>query len=147
PPCIGRIARFLAGRLEVDFPGNTRGPIEARTTIQLTPTELAEAIAEQRPAVLLFENGDKSLPILIGLIQTEARPLVSLDALRRTESTPTVAQVDGHRVVLEGQHEVVLRCGKALITLRQDGRVTIRGVQVTTEASGTHRIRGGKVSI
>jgi len=37
------------------------------------------------------------------------------------------ARVDGKRVVLEGNDEVVLKCGEASITLRRDGKIILRG--------------------
>ena len=45
------------------------------------------------------------------------------------------------------EKEVVLRCGKSSITLRADGRVSIRGKFVESCAEGTNRINGGSVSI
>jgi hypothetical protein len=56
-------------------------------------------------------------------------------------------RVDGKRVELEGQDEIVLRCGEASITLRRNGRVVIRGTYVETYSKGTNRIKGGSVQI
>jgi uncharacterized protein (DUF2345 family) len=55
--------------------------------------------------------------------------------------------VDDKRIEIEGQDEVVLRCGKASITLRRNGRVVIRGTYVESRSSGTNRIKGGSVLI
>ena len=55
--------------------------------------------------------------------------------------------VDGERRQIEGSKEIVLRCGKASITLRSDGRLIIRGAYVETRASGVNRIKGGAVLI
>jgi uncharacterized protein (DUF2345 family) len=55
--------------------------------------------------------------------------------------------VDGERVQIEGSKEIVLRCGKASITLHSNGRLIIRGSYVETRASGTNRIKGGAVLI
>jgi hypothetical protein len=57
------------------------------------------------------------------------------------------AMIDGKRVQIEGKDEIVLRCGKASITLRRNGRVVIRGTYVETRSSGTNRIKGGAVLI
>ena len=43
--------------------------------------------------------------------------------------------------------ELVLRCGKASVTLTSDGAVRIRGTDVLSRASATNRIRGGNVQI
>jgi hypothetical protein len=57
------------------------------------------------------------------------------------------ATVDGWRVVLDAQEEVVLRCREASITLRRNGRVVIRGTYVETRSRGVNRIKGGSVQI
>ncbi|ADO68917.1 DUF5107 domain-containing protein [Stigmatella aurantiaca] len=46
---------------------------------------------------------------------------------------PMEAHVDGKRVVIDGQDEIVLRCGQASITLRRNqrpGRHSVRGLRV-----------------
>jgi hypothetical protein len=68
-----------------------------------------------------------------------AEPRQTLEALE--------AVVDGKRVVIDAQDEVVIRCGKASITLRRNGRVVIRGTYVETRAEGVNRIKGGSVQI
>jgi len=65
----------------------------------------------------------------------------------RTDPLPILATVDGKRVEVVGQDEVVLRCGDASITLRRNGRVVIRGTYVESHAKGTNRIKGGSVLI
>lgn len=62
-------------------------------------------------------------------------------------STVPELVVDGERKQIEGLKEIVLRCGKASITLSNNGRITIRGAYVETRASGTNRIKGGAVLI
>jgi hypothetical protein len=116
---------------------------------------LQEAVARKQKVVLLFENGDPGLPFIMGLIQEpSATPL--LDALleRPPEpqpepeaARPTEAHVDGKRVVIEGQDEIVLKCGEASITLRRNGKVIVKGTYLESRATGTHRIKGGSVEI
>jgi hypothetical protein len=50
-------------------------------------------------------------------------------------------------MVVSAKHELVLRCGRASITLDSDGKVTIRGTQVVSHASGVNLIRGGSVQL
>ena len=57
------------------------------------------------------------------------------------------ARLDGESVVLEGEREVVLRCGDASLTLRRDGKAIIRGTYVETHSKGVNRIKGGAVKI
>lgn len=137
------------GALLVDFMGNRRGPLPARTSLMLDTATRMQAVAQRQQAILLFENGDPALPLLIGLLQApSATPLT--DALLSEAlpaGVPREARVDGQRVVIEGREELVLRCGKATLTLRRDGQVLLRGVNIRTEADEVQRIKGGKVQI
>ena len=160
---VGRlVAGSVPGRLMVEFDGNGHGPLAARTVMALDQRALDEAIAVRRTAVLLFENGDPRLPIVVGLVAAE--PGASLlgallaPALAPAPApvTPTAAaapvepldaRVDGKRVVIEGQQEVVLKCGEASITLKRDGKLILRGAYVETHAKGVNRIKGGSVKI
>jgi hypothetical protein len=140
-----------AGELLVDFDGNHAGrPLAARRTVPLEPETLREAIATRQRAVLLFGNGDPLLPLVVGLVQTSSpTPLVDavLEQPAPAPTQPVEAHVDGKRVVIEGKDEIVLQCGQASITLRRNGRVVIKGVQIESHASGTHRIKGGSVQV
>jgi len=57
------------------------------------------------------------------------------------------ARLDGRRVAVEAGNELVLRCGKASITMTDDGKVTLRGFQIVTQADGVQKIRGATVQI
>jgi hypothetical protein len=46
---------------------------------------------------------------------------------------------------IEACDELELRCGKASITLRRNGRVVVRGTYVETYSQGTNRIKGATV--
>ncbi len=144
PPAIGTI---LASREEngatllvVDFPGAPHGPVAARLGIAMTAARIQAAIACRQPAVLVFEKGDPLLPVLVGLVETQpAAPAVAASVLE--------ADVDGKRVRVVAQDEIVLQCGQASVTLRRNGRVVIRGTYVETQSAGTNRIKGGQVQI
>jgi hypothetical protein len=159
---VGRlVAGSVPGRLMVELDGNTHGPLAARTVMALDQRALDEAIAVRRTAVLLFENGDPRLPIVVGLVAAEpgASLLGALLAPAATPAppapaataaapaVPVEAHVDGKRVVIEGEQEVVLKCGEASITLRRDGKLILRGAYVETHAKGVNRIKGGSVKI
>lgn len=150
-PWVGWLTKSPPGSLLIDFEGNRLGPLPARSTVPLTPEQLQQAIDSRQGVVLMFEKGDPSLPLIMGLVQAvSATPLV--DAILENlpaSAAPIEATVDGKPRVLEieGQDEIVLRCGQASITLRRNGKILIRGVQVETRASGTNRIKGGSVQI
>ncbi|MFP2928408.1 DUF6484 domain-containing protein [Pyxidicoccus sp. 3LG] len=147
-PRIGRLLGMREGHALVDYPGNSRGPLAARLVAALDPETLARAITERQEVVLLFSGGDPVQPLVMGLLQsTTPTPMLEaiLDETLARESQQV--EVDGRRVLIEGREEVVLRCGKASLTLRRDGQVVLKGVNVRTEADELQRIRGGKVQI
>jgi hypothetical protein len=128
---IGSLAGWDAGPL-VDFPGNERGPLRARSLVSLDEPRVRRAQAQQREVLLAFDGAQ---PIVLGLLD-DAPELRRFDAI-----------VDGKRVELRAEEEIVLTCGDASITLRANGRVVIRGAYVETRAAGVNRIKGGTVLI
>jgi hypothetical protein len=89
------------------------------------------------------------LPELAGKPDFEARSPGATPATDAAAPPPQVieADVDGRRVRVVAQDEIVLQCGQASITLRRNGRIVIRGTYVETHSEGTNRIKGGQVRI
>lgn len=143
---IGRIVSFEGGELRVDYDGNRNGPLAARISAALGDDALSAAARDRQDALLLFENADPARPVVVALLRS-ATPLVDAILAGPLPRTEKVARLDGKRVALEGKEEVVLVCGKASLTLRRDGRVVLRGVDVVTQAERVQKIRGGKVQI
>jgi hypothetical protein len=56
-------------------------------------------------------------------------------------------EADGKRLVISAQDQIVLRCGKASITLAKEGKLIIQGAYVSSQSSGVLRIKGGSVQI
>lgn len=134
---IGTLVGWDAGGPLVDFDGNRRGPVRAR--VMGTPAQPRPGAATPQEVVLMIDRKGRRQPVLLGVLS----PLGAEGAA----TTDLEARVDGRRVELDGRDEVVLRCGEASITLRRNGRILIRGVQVETRASGLNRIKGGSVAI
>lgn len=109
-------------------PGETG--LAARTTTALCRDDIGAQVA------LMFEAGDPARPLVIGRIQR-------LPA----NASPAVAHVDGERLEFSAKQEIVLRCGKASITLTRAGKVIIRGTYLSSRSSGVNRIKGGSVQI
>ncbi len=65
--------------------------------------------------------------------------------------TDSPAQVevdaDGQRLVVSAKEQLVLRCGKASITLTKAGKVTIEGSYVSSRSTGVNRVKGGSVQL
>lgn len=91
--------------------------------------------------VLTFDRTDPMKPIVIGVLRAgEGWPLAG---------PPGQVQVDadGERLIVSAKEQLVLRCGKARITLTRAGKVLIEGTYVLTRSSGANRIKGGTVQI
>jgi type VI secretion system secreted protein VgrG len=55
--------------------------------------------------------------------------------------------VDGEaKIVVEAKKKMVFKCGDASITLKQDGKILIKGKDVTVKGSGNVLIKGQKVA-
>jgi hypothetical protein len=120
----------------VVYPGNvTEKAIKACTTYVLTESHVGKEVA------ILFEAGDPLCPIIIGPIQ---RSIVMENLLPKQSWS---ADVDGERIQLSAKKEIVLKCGKASITLTKAGKVLIRGAYLLNRSSGVNRIKGGSVQI
>ena len=132
-----------AGAPLVDFPVNPVGrPTPARATVALGKAELGREVA------LLFEGGDPCKPIIMGLLQQlEKIPSTSPENVRSEQHNPLEVAIDGERLVFTAKKEIVLRCGKASITLTRAGKVLIRGAYLLSRSSGVNRIKGGSVQI
>jgi hypothetical protein len=141
PPPATVVGRLLALTDEgctplVAFEGQpVPGAMPARCTVDLRPAQVGLDV------VLVFDGGDRSRPIVTGVLR--GKPGWPLDpAPGRVKM-----DVDGERLTVTATHELVLRCGKSVLTLRSDGRIVLRGEEIVTEATGANRIRGGSVQL
>jgi hypothetical protein len=62
-------------------------------------------------------------------------------------SPDSEVSVDGKAVQFNAEEQIVLKCGKASITLTRAGKVIIRGAYLLNRSSGVNRIKGGSVHI
>jgi hypothetical protein len=49
--------------------------------------------------------------------------------------------------VLEARENLVLKCGKASITLGKNGKILIKGLKISSHAKESNKIKGGSISI
>lgn len=115
----------------VVFPGNPEETaLPARSMAELSSDMIGSEVA------LLFEDGDARKPLIVGRIVEPSRKAQPPQIIR-----------DGERVRIVGEERIELRCGKATILMESDGRITIRGTYVTSQASAANRIRGGSIDL
>ncbi|RYF80416.1 MAG: hypothetical protein EOO29_13975 [Comamonadaceae bacterium] len=117
-----------------DPPGGTA--LRARSVVDLHGAHIGHAV------VLSFEGGDPQRPIVMGVLRqaNEGWPLT--DAPGQIE-----LEADGARMIVSAKEQLVLRCGKASITLTKAGKVLIQGAYVSSRSSGVNRVKGGSVQL
>jgi hypothetical protein len=145
--CVGQIVQVTAdGQALVDFPGNLGGPIVARSVVEIPPRSFDD-LHHGIPVLLVFENGDLTLPIILGVVRDTLYPSGSHEEVTLSAKKPGDVIVDGKKRVFEAKEEIVLRCGKSSITLRKDGKIVVKGTQLISRSSGTNKIKGSTVSV
>ncbi len=142
-PVVGIVAAFRDGIPMIDFPANGTGSfLAARSTVALHETNVG------REVVLLFEQGDSRRPIVVGLIQNPELGCRGVsgnpDAQNKEQR---VVELDGDKLILSAEREIVLRCGQASITLTRAGKILVRGAYLLSRSSGINRIKGAAVQI
>jgi hypothetical protein len=145
---IGRIVRIDdSGVVLIDFAGNNSGPIAARSTTSSRVETLRKGDPAGREVLLVFENNDPKLPIIIGTMYSLIEEIAEPVTIVAEKEAPQEVAIDGKRISFDAENEIVLKCGKASITLTKAGKILIKGDYVLSHSSGENRIRGGAVSI
>lgn len=168
---LGWVVRGGGGaEVLVDWPSNpTDGPVAAMSTVAVGSEDADRDVAlaflggdPGRPVVLGFIHLPEPLELEIGAGPAASTPLVGAEGDREPRASgsepvgrgdqpgPSRApelESDGERLVLTAEREIVLRCGRASLTLTRAGKVLIRGAYVLSRSSGVNRIKGGSVQI
>jgi hypothetical protein len=120
----------------VIYPGQAgSAAIAARSAVDVQ----AEHIGRQ--VVLVFEGADSAKPIVMGILRN-----LEGSALEQRHQNVEV-ESDGERMIVNARAELVLRCGRASITLTKAGKVLIHGTYVSSRSTGVNRIKGGSVQL
>jgi hypothetical protein len=145
----GKIAGLdEAGRALVTFEGCHDVPVLAQSTVDAPAPagEHPDALIGAR-VLLVFESGEPTRPIIVGILRDQLRPEARRPELRLDMDANRDVVVDGQRLVFDAREEVLLRCGKSTISLQRDGKVLIRGSHLVSRASGPNRIKGGNINL
>jgi hypothetical protein len=131
-----------SGNPFVDYKDNpSNGPLPSKSIASLKKEDAG------REVVLMFEEGCPEKPIIIGLVQPGERENTAvLDQVPLQEESMDV-KVDGQRITITAQKEIVLKCGNASITLTRAGKILLRGTYLLSRSSGVNSIKGGSVQI
>lgn len=109
--------------------------LRARTTVDLHGQHIGS------PVVLMFDRGDTSSPIVLGVLRGKTG--------WPRDDPPAQVQVDadGRRMIVSASEQLVLRCGEASITLTKAGKVLIEGSYLSSQSTGVNRIKGGSIQL
>jgi hypothetical protein len=119
---------FYAGQ-----PGSAA--LAARTTVDLHGAHIGKHV------VLMFEGADPELPIVMGVLREGSGwPLAQQPAEIEVDA-------DGERMLVSAKNRIVIRCGKASITLTSAGKVLIEGNYLLSRSLGVNRVKGGSVQL
>ncbi|SFP06212.1 hypothetical protein SAMN05216567_10442 [Variovorax sp. OK605] len=111
--------------------------LRARSVVDLHGAHIGRAV------VLMFEQADPARPIVMGVLRGGAGwPQAEVPAPAQVE-----VDADGERLLVSARTQMVLRCGKASITLTRAGKVLIQGSYVLSRSTGVNRLKGGAVQI
>jgi hypothetical protein len=145
---VGKIASLdKEGGVSVDYAGNSYGPISARFTSSVKLHALHQAALSGKEILLVFENNDPLRPIIIDTISSILDEIVKSEDIDLKVDRPKDVTIDGEKITFDAKEQVVIRCGKASITLTRAGKVLIRGAYLLNRSSGVNRIKGGSVQI
>ena len=119
------------------------GCIASRSFVAISAADIG------RDAAVMFERGELASPLVMGLMHAPEASVdfKPVDPLPGEEHEHVQASLDGERLVLAAEREIVLQCGRASITLTSAGKVLIRGAYVSSRSTGVNRIHGGSVQI
>ena len=134
----------------LNFPG--RALIRWRTLegmLQERSLSVVKGLSLERGDLVLLHRPDNWPEWLVThVVEGRGEPSLPKDSTAgAADKTKLDLKINGKRIEIEGQDEVILRCGEASITLRRNGRVVVRGAYVETRSKGTNRIKGGVVLI
>jgi hypothetical protein len=146
-PLPARIDGVMIGRFEGSDPEGR--PLVSVPELPELSTTAARTTATLRDAqvgcelALMFEAGDPRAPIVMGVIQHPSQTPAG-----GAPSTEDRSVFSGReRFVFEADREIVLKAGKASITLTRAGKILLRGTYLLSRSSGVNHIKGGSVQL
>lgn len=109
--------------------------VRARASVDLHGAHIGAAV------VILCEQGDPMRPIVVGVL----RERTGWPADKG--SAQVQVDLDGERMVVSAREQLVLRCGKARITLTKAGKVLVEGTYLSSRSSGMNRLKGAAIQL
>ena len=144
---IAKLVDFSAdGRPLISYAGQKDHPIPARVLSSVAISLETINCDSDHLLLVLPENDPSELPIIIGLIDDTIQNRNDKSD-NSTFDNPFTVSIDGKKAVLSAKHEISISCGKSSITLRNDGKIVIKGSQIVSRASKENKIKGATVKV
>ncbi len=127
--------------------GKFHQSVLATSTVSVLPKHVG------RQSALFFLNKDIEQPVVVGFIHNPLYTILDPAEEVATESSEPGEQISVEvdkkvgKYTIEGEEEVVIRCGEASITLNKSGKILLRGKYLVSRSSGVNRILGGSVQV
>ena len=119
-----RVTRVLDNRVELRMRGSDQ------TMVALIEEGVQRELlidAMTNGGTVLVEMVPRKEPVVIGLIQTRL---------------PSKVEIKAKDIVIDAEHEVLIRAGRAALRIREDGDVELVGSRILTMSRGLFRIVG-----
>ena len=144
------IQRDNDGRIWVDYDGNPDGPLVAQLCASACDRLASLSDFTDIRVLVIFEDNQGDRPIIIDVLHNDLNEFekeTRLSTNNKPDITMMDAIIDGRQMKFCAKDQIVLQAGTASITLMRNGKVVIRGADVTTRSSGVNRIIGGSVKV
>jgi hypothetical protein len=122
--------------------GEEGAPRPVTIGLALPDGAVVRAARQSQRAIVLCTDDGNPRHVLVGLLRDRV-------VARARDARPgeLEVEVDGETLTLSAQRQIELRCGKASLLLRRDGRVEIRGAHVVSASTGPNKVKGATVAI
>ena len=156
------MSNWSAAEIEATSAPLTRGEViecaDGRYRVRLTDRDgdlvLHADVLSVGPEALVLHPGDS---VLCWLERPDATRAIIVGRIGPAVIAPLapklppaeVNTIDGvpETLVLEARHSLTLRVGDGSITIREDGKILIKGKDLVSHAQRMNRIKGGSVAI
>jgi len=129
------------GRLRFVPEGGTQA-FPVAIGMEISDGTLVRAARRKSRAAVMRTADSAARWLLVGLVRDRVSAKAR-DAKRgRLEVT-----VDGEKLTLEAEHDIELKCGRASITLRYDGRIELKGTHILSASRGPNRVKGATIAL
>lgn len=121
----GRVVAFAQGTVVVAIPGR-----EAETC-DVLETNTVPSLAQGDVVLVWLPSSPDERGVVLG----------------RVAAAPHPESAEPDDLLIEAEKSLTLKCGDGSITIREDGKILIKGKDLVSHATRMNRIKGGAVQI